>query len=284
MSRTALRYSQPPGGKSSISLGWTGDQRHPFDQRPQSARREQPTPRRTHESSRASSNDCSRDNGRNPPRGYGTGNHTPSQTTPRPQRRHEDPPTTSSRHSRQALDRPMSTRRESRKMETTMQPTSRSSAQVGPSQSHRPSERRHSERYAASDKYASRTLPGEELHAPGTLPFYGSWMDHGPSNDRPPSRSDPRQQPNHRARGYDAGASAPCYTGLRTKEVRRSKPSAGSSSLGLVKPRQNVAFRSSGSSRTTSARGDSVIDSRISDLWETGSIDSMPLGAEWFSF
>jgi len=279
MSRTALRYSQPPGGRSSISLGWTGDQRHPFDQRPQSARREQPTPRRrTHEASRASSNDCSRNNGRNPPRGHGAGCHTPSQT-PRSQRRHEDPPTTSSRHSRRAPDRPMSARRESRKMETTMQSTSRSSAQVGPSQSQRASERRHSERYADTDKYASRTLPGEELHAPS----YGSWMDHGPSNDRPSSRCDPRQQTNHRSRGYDAGASAPCYTGLRTKEVRRSQPSAGSAQ-GSGKPRQNVAFRSTGSSRTTSARGDSVIDSRISDLWETGSIDSMPLGAEWFSF
>jgi len=39
---------------------------------------------------------------------------------------------------------------------------------------------------------------------------------------------------------------------------------------------------SMGSSATTSARG-SVIES-VADLWETSSVDSLPLGAEWFNF
>jgi len=166
-------------------------------------------------------------------------------------------------------------------------------------------------RYSGRDNQPCRTQPGEEL----VSPCYNSWMDQ-PDEPLPTfmpmsSRSTPPQQTVHSPRRRRSGeqTESRCHSGNVDSSARGySQKSAGSKPLpakGQVRPdsagpklrpekdqirsRRNSAYGlgphpwSMGSSVATSAQG-SVIDSCPSDLWETASVDSLPLGAEWFNF
>lgn len=151
-------------------------------------------------------------------------------------------------------------------------------------------------RYAGRESQPSRTFPGEELHSP----MYNSWMDppcneplptfmplSSRSNPQQPAGSSVRRRSGERLESRNDESGARCSTQRpRTHEGKYSKHGV-LSEKDVVKSRKNLAFGphhwSMGSSVATSAQG-SVIDSCPSDLWETSSVDSLPLGAEWFNF
>lgn len=157
-------------------------------------------------------------------------------------------------------------------------------------------------RCSGREHQPSRTLPGEELHTP----MYSSFKD---PIDEPlhmfmplSSRSNPQQSNVHSSQRRSGDRiesrchSARCYaqrpySTMPPKGLQRSdsegpklKPEKDH-----VKSRRKSASGlgphpwSMGSSVATSAQG-SFIDSCPSDLWETSSVDSLPLGAEWFNF
>jgi len=154
-----------------------------------------------------------------------------------------------------------------------------------------------SRRCSGKDIQPSRTLPGEELHSP----IKNSWMDHA---DEPllSSRSNPQTNIPHTK--WVSGAeprhgNADINTRQRfsgTKAVHSKRLHRGDSEGPKLRPekdhqksRRHAAgglgpyHWSMGSSVDTSAQG-SVIDSYPEDLWDTSSVDSLPLGAEWFNF
>lgn len=358
MSRTAR------ANQSSISLAWQEQKSRPCEQKQHSLRANQPTPRRSHEASKASAFD-----------NYYEGEGRRSQ--PRSHRREEmqkAPPHPPCRHSRQRsvhddamgsrsaklagtsfsigrddkMARPLSarTRESTRPLSArTPEPKSRSvhtqrkiehsgvcsSPQFGPP--HGNIDRRNAGRleppspmrtrfwesenkrelsanrgrHAGKDSQPSRTIPGEELRSP----VCNSWMDPALAtricyNDDPlpvfvplssASRSNLRQGTalsarqksserietrSHRGNGE---SSARCYTrssgNLRSQDGKYNKH--------CIIPEKNVMNMKSrkgsmfGSSAATSTQASSVIDS-YTDLWETSSVDSLPLGAEWFNF
>jgi hypothetical protein len=342
VSRTA-RVSQPPGGTSSISLGWE-DYRHSNVQRQSSARTGQPTPRRTHEAYAPSSvlDSCYEGDGRRSARA------TPmrqSQSHGRDDNR-KMPQQASSRYGRHGsaqrdaqllrgaktardpyytnrddlITAPLSARtpepksRTHRRLDSNMRSTSRSTPQFCPP-SRSNGERRQPSRQephtarsrpAESDwdvppsrtrnsfEHPSRTLPGEELCSP----IYNPWVDE--RNDEPlySQQSGPlsaRRRANERTesrcntgRDYSQSLrqrSAAIQKSQEAKQNCRSAPDTCNYKDATKQNKKLVYGRSMGSSVATSAQGpSSVIDSIPSDLWETSSVDSLPLGAEWFNF
>jgi hypothetical protein len=160
-----------------------------------------------------------------------------------------------------------------------------------------------------SENRMSRTLPGEELPSPIQDP----WMETHERNDdayMPSSsrsrnqqctllysrakqndqldypREDYSRQDDHIERSVRCSAqrSSGHFRGQDTKSTKQSSYDRSS----LKSHKKPVPGRcpqpwSMGSSATTSAQG-SVIDSSVTDLWDTCSVDSLPLGAEWFNF
>lgn len=144
-------------------------------------------------------------------------------------------------------------------------------------------------RYTGRDQ-PSRPIPGEEFRTP----VYNSWVE--PSS----SRGDPREasgfswqrlshEQESRPRGARAEPSANRH-GQTAPAVRRSQESRSSKNAAYSEKdgRRNAGLGrhpwSVGDSVATSARGSVIGSYESSDLWETSSADSLPLGAEWFNF
>lgn len=144
-------------------------------------------------------------------------------------------------------------------------------------------------RYAAENR-GNRAHPGEELPSP----IRDSYMEPHDCGDDVSgilsNRSRHRQSmvQSARARVHEQpDASQQCM--FKHEQASPRKPSKFSESGKSLRKNahdhdhRTSRFGSLGSSATTSAYG-SVIDSCTSDLWDTCSVDSLPLGAEWFNF
>jgi hypothetical protein len=288
MSRS-LHFCQPPGGHSSLSLSWnehrqTNEQRHP------SRSSQQPTSRRNHEVSMASSCDF------NGERRSSSVRHIPSRQAHSHRRDDVEkaPPVSCHSHNRvgggkRIASMPMSARgpepksrssQHHRKMET-----SRSSVQFGHARCtgdrrldtarsrFTDTEPATASRglYSGREGCPSRTIPGEEMHAP----MHNPWME--PALRRSTKRVDPRCSVNAvPSKGIKA-----CRFDLEGPKLRPEKDPARS------RITTESYFRHHewpmDSSIASSAQC-SVLDSSPQDLWDASSIDSLPLGAEWFNF
>lgn len=146
-------------------------------------------------------------------------------------------------------------------------------------------------RYAAENR-GNRAHPGEELPSP----IRDSYMEphdcgddiSGILSNRSRHRQSTREVQSARARVHEQPeASQPCM--FKHEQVSSRTPSKfPESAKSFRKNAHDHDHRSSqwgslGSSASTAAYG-SVIDSCTSDLWDTCSVDSLPLGAEWFNF
>jgi len=141
------------------------------------------------------------------------------------------------------------------------------------------------------ETFPRRTLPGEELHAP----VCNSWINPSGRVDElthstsqlsgqrqfEPARRTSNELAEPRPRRGTADPSARCCPQRPHKNSALPAKSPVNSSRNAVLGLGPHPW-SMGSSIATSAQG-SVIDS-CPDLWETSSVDSLPLGAEWFNF
>jgi len=343
MSRTA-RITQPPGGASSISLGWE-DYRHGHVQRQYSARAGQPTPRRAHEAYAASSvlDSCYDGDGRRSSRACTPLRQSQSHGREDLRRATQQASHSYGRHGSAQRDAqmlrgaktardaytasrddlptaPLSARaaepksRTNRRLESNMRSASRSTPQFCPPARSTGDRRQPSrqEPHTARSRpveadwdvppsrtrnnleHPSRTLPGEELCSP----IYNPWVDE--RNDEPsyPQQSgtlSARRRANDRiesrcnmGRDYSQSLRQRSAAIQKSQEAKQHCRGAldASNYKDVTKPNKKLVYgRSLGSSVATSAQGpSSVIDSIPSDLWETSSVDSLPLGAEWFNF